>query len=110
MTAGVVAELEGMQAIGGLTNMDSTSSSPGDAPEPPRAKRGSSLWVRRILLGLIVTVLAFAVTGGAYQSIASEMDRRHYPPPGQLVDVGGYRLHIYCTGEGGPTVILDALF
>jgi pimeloyl-ACP methyl ester carboxylesterase len=38
------------------------------------------------------------------------MDRHDYPPPGQLVDVGGYRMHIYCTGEGSPTVILDALF
>jgi pimeloyl-ACP methyl ester carboxylesterase len=29
-------------------------------------------------------------------------------PPGRLLDVGGYKMHIYCTGEGGPTVILDA--
>jgi pimeloyl-ACP methyl ester carboxylesterase len=34
-----------------------------------------------------------------------------YPPPGQMVDVGGYRLHIYCQGAsqpGVPTVVLDA--
>lgn len=33
------------------------------------------------------------------------------PAPGQLVDVGGWRMHIHCTGEsrpGGPTVILIA--
>ncbi len=29
-------------------------------------------------------------------------------PPGQLVDVGGYRLHIYCEGEGTPAVVMDA--
>jgi pimeloyl-ACP methyl ester carboxylesterase len=29
-----------------------------------------------------------------------------YPPLGQLVDVGGYRVHLYCTGEGSPTVIV----
>ena len=28
--------------------------------------------------------------------------------PGRLVDVGGFRMHIYCSGEGSPTVILDA--
>ncbi|MBC7810034.1 MAG: alpha/beta hydrolase [Burkholderiales bacterium] len=28
--------------------------------------------------------------------------------PGELVDVGGYQLHIYCLGEGSPTVVLDA--
>jgi pimeloyl-ACP methyl ester carboxylesterase len=27
-------------------------------------------------------------------------------PPGQLVDVGGYRVHIYCTGSGSPTVMI----
>jgi pimeloyl-ACP methyl ester carboxylesterase len=33
------------------------------------------------------------------------------PPPGVLVDVGGYRLHLVCAGTpvaSGPTVILDA--
>ena len=29
-----------------------------------------------------------------------------YPPPGQLVDLGGYRVHLYCTGQGGPTVMV----
>ena len=29
-------------------------------------------------------------------------------PPGRMVDVGGYRLHIYCLGQGSPAVILDA--
>jgi len=28
------------------------------------------------------------------------------PLPGRLVDVGGYRLHLYCTGAGAPTVVL----
>jgi pimeloyl-ACP methyl ester carboxylesterase len=30
------------------------------------------------------------------------------PPPGRLIDMGGYRLHINCEGTGSPTVILDA--
>jgi pimeloyl-ACP methyl ester carboxylesterase len=30
------------------------------------------------------------------------------PPPGKLIDMGGYRLHINCEGTGTPTVILDA--
>ena len=28
--------------------------------------------------------------------------------PGQLVDVGGYKMHIDCTGQGSPTVILES--
>ena len=35
-------------------------------------------------------------------------DTKRYPPPGQLVDVGGHRLHLHCVGQGSPTVVLDA--
>ena len=31
-----------------------------------------------------------------------------YAKPGQLVDIGGRRINLYCTGSGGPTVILMA--
>jgi pimeloyl-ACP methyl ester carboxylesterase len=31
-----------------------------------------------------------------------------YVEPGQLVDIGGRRINLYCTGAGGPTVILMA--
>jgi pimeloyl-ACP methyl ester carboxylesterase len=33
---------------------------------------------------------------------------QEYPPPGRLVDIGGRKLHLYCTGKGSPTVILMA--
>jgi pimeloyl-ACP methyl ester carboxylesterase len=29
-------------------------------------------------------------------------------PPGTLVAVGGHRLHVLCSGEGAPTVVLEA--
>lgn len=29
-----------------------------------------------------------------------------YPAPGKMVDAGGYRVHLYCTGEGSPTVMI----
>lgn len=28
--------------------------------------------------------------------------------PGRLIDIGGYRLHLYCTGSGAPVVVFDA--
>lgn len=31
-----------------------------------------------------------------------------YPPPGQLIDVGGHHLHLHCAGRGSPAVIFDA--
>lgn len=33
---------------------------------------------------------------------------RQITPPGRLIDVGGFRLHINCQGRGEPTVILDS--
>jgi len=41
----------------------------------------------------------------------SESTPPPFPPPGDLVDVGGWRLHLNCTGEARasqPTVILEA--
>ena len=29
-------------------------------------------------------------------------------PPGKLIDIGGSRLHVLCSGQGAPTIILEA--
>jgi pimeloyl-ACP methyl ester carboxylesterase len=42
-----------------------------------------------------------------YQALGTRADRRNFPPPGNLVDVGGHRLHIQCVGAGRPTVVLE---
>jgi pimeloyl-ACP methyl ester carboxylesterase len=52
--------------------------------------------------------LALAVAGAIYQAVATERAERAYPPPGEMVGVGGHSLHINCAGQGGPTVVLDA--
>jgi len=62
---------------------------------------------RRLLQ--VAAVLIFLVLAGAtYQGVATALERREFPHPGRLVDVGGHQLHLYCTGEGTPTVILEA--
>ena len=66
------------------------------------------LWVRRIVVGVALCLALLAVAGLAYQGIASAVDARRFPPPGKMVDVGGHRLHVYSTGEGSPTVIMEA--
>lgn len=90
--------------------MNSVSSYPTVAPAQRR--KG---WIyrfrraTRLLLGLIAIL---AMTGAAYQAIMERVDARRYPPPGRLVDAGGFKLHIYCIGEskpGTPTVILETL-
>ena len=41
-----------------------------------------------------------------YQAIATWIEDKQ-SPPGQLIDVGGYKLHLYTMGKSHPTVILD---
>lgn len=52
--------------------------------------------------------LVLMLLGMLYESRAEAADRRAYPPPGQLIDMGGYRLHINCVGTGAPTVVIEA--
>lgn len=46
----------------------------------------------------ILSVTAWAQTGGS--------DRKSPAPIGKLVDVGGYRVHLYCIGQGSPPVVI----
>lgn len=62
----------------------------------------------RVLLWSVVAILVLLLIGAIYQTIATEIDQRRYPPPGELVEVGNHRLHIHCVGEGSPTVILES--
>ena len=61
-----------------------------------------------ILKWLFGTLILLMILGMGYQLVGMVLDRSHYPPPGQMVDVGGHRLHLYCTGKGSPTVVLEA--
>ena len=86
-------------------------------PTPTTMHIPSATWRigRRLLRGIGRTLAALAglivvlgLAGASYEAIAAAGDARRYPAPGQLVDVGGYRLHIQCVGTGSPTVVLDA--
>jgi pimeloyl-ACP methyl ester carboxylesterase len=51
---------------------------------------------------------ALAAAGVLYQRAASRAAARRFPVPGELVVVGGHRLHVTCSGAGGPPVFLEA--
>jgi pimeloyl-ACP methyl ester carboxylesterase len=55
----------------------------------------------------VLAVLMLASVGGGYQTVRRSIDTWAYPMPGQLVDVGGHRMHLHCTGSGSPTVVLE---
>ena len=64
-------------------------------------------WTMRIFVVLGAFLLVAAFSGATYQWVATRQELAATPPPGHLVDVGGYRLHLWCTGDGAPAVILD---
>src|SRR5690242_18207099 len=86
-------------------------------PIPSTINVPSSAWrsgrrvlrgIGRTLAALFGLIVVLGLVGAVYESAAEAADVRAYPPPGQLVDVGGYRLHINCTGTGSPTVVIES--
>jgi pimeloyl-ACP methyl ester carboxylesterase len=64
--------------------------------------------LRRVLITTGVVLLFLTLVGATYQGVATALERRRFPHPGRLIDAGGHQLHLYCTGEGTPTVVLEA--
>ena len=65
--------------------------------------------LKRGLIRVTIFILILAIAGTIYQTAATEADQRNFPPPGNLIDVGGFKMHIHCEGEGSPIVILEAM-
>ena len=65
-------------------------------------------WTRRIIFLISGLLIVAAFAGAIYESLATRRDLAATPHPGRLVDIGGHRLHIWCSGAGAPPVILEA--
>jgi pimeloyl-ACP methyl ester carboxylesterase len=62
-----------------------------------------SIW---LVVGIIVLGLLSA--GAVYERLSERRDRKRFPAPGRLIDIGGRRLHLLCRGEApGPTVVIE---
>ena len=72
-----------------------------------KARRQLHSSTRFWLLYPVLVVLALAAIGGAYETVREHADATAYPMTGQLIDVGGHRIHLNCTGSGSPTVVLQ---
>lgn len=63
------------------------------------------LYITAILIFYCVLLGA----GAIYQAVASHQDDKAFPPPGRLIDMGGYSLHINCQGTRQPDAPLVVL-
>lgn len=62
--------------------------------------------MNRSITGIAAAAGVLALTSAAYQAAGEWRDSRRFPAPGRLVDIGGRRLHLWCEGEGPPTVVV----
>lgn len=85
-----------------------SSSGPRSVPVVARPSSRLRRWFRGLGVGVIGLLVTVSVVGAAYQAIGQSLDARDYPAPGTLVDVGGYRLHLYRSGAGAVPVVLEA--
>lgn len=65
-------------------------------------------WMKRISLAVVTGVALFLALGTAYEQWARREVARSLPAPGRLIDIDGVRLHLHCSGQGSPVVILEA--
>jgi hypothetical protein len=61
----------------------------------------------RALAILASLLFVLAAAGAIFEQIGRRHDRSHYPQIGRSVDIGGRSLNLYCSGQGGPTVVFD---
>jgi pimeloyl-ACP methyl ester carboxylesterase len=73
-----------------------------------RVRRSLAARSGRWALYPVVAVMAAAAIGGTVETAALVSEQHSNAMPGQSYDVGGYRLHLNCTGSGGPTVVLQS--
>ncbi|MCA3713380.1 MAG: alpha/beta hydrolase [Phenylobacterium sp.] len=54
------------------------------------------------LIGLALAALGAGLTIGSFLQMSRlAASRRRFPPPGKMVDIGGYRIHVLAEGEAG---------
>ena len=61
---------------------------------------------RRIVASFLSWLLFLVVFPILILAQTDSTDQNPPPPLGKLVDVGGYRVHLYCAGTGSPTVVI----
>jgi len=62
----------------------------------------------KLIIGLVALVLVLFGIGFVYERNAEASDAESFTAPGQIFAVGDRNMHLYCVGDGQPTVILES--
>jgi pimeloyl-ACP methyl ester carboxylesterase len=65
---------------------------------------------RKLLISMLLVISApvvlLALTRVSAE-VAGRVLEKRYPPPGRMIPVGDYKLQLYCTGTGSPTILIE---
>jgi len=64
--------------------------------------------MKKAAIYMVLLILVCVLAGAAYNYLALRHYQALYPAPGNFYSVYGYRMHLYCTGAGSPTVVLES--
>jgi pimeloyl-ACP methyl ester carboxylesterase len=78
--------------------------------KPPQGAPKHRVWkiLRWTGIGLVALAVLLAIGGASWNALTTLYYRHHYPAPGKMYTVNGHTMHMYCTGSGSPTLILDS--
>jgi pimeloyl-ACP methyl ester carboxylesterase len=63
---------------------------------------------KRVVLSVAACILGMLLAGTAFNAFENWNLNRLHPVPGKIYKVDGEAMHIYCIGEGSPTVVLES--
>jgi pimeloyl-ACP methyl ester carboxylesterase len=61
-----------------------------------------------VLLSFVVLLAVVLGGSSSFNAIKIHRFRATHPPPGVLYTIEGRKMHIYCTGSGFPTIVLES--
>ncbi|MDP6350837.1 MAG: alpha/beta hydrolase [Alphaproteobacteria bacterium] len=82
-----------------------------DDPPTARPRLSARMRVQIVVVAAVLLAVVAGIGGSVgYQAVAVDRDADRYPPPGERVDIGGYRLHLHCLGvvDANPTVVFES--
>ncbi len=70
----------------------------------------NNLWkqMQRITAGILILIIVITTVTFFAGTVAKSKLVRENPPPGHMVNVDEFKMHIHCTGEGKLTILLEA--
>ena len=86
--------------------MKSRIAAPGDAKMVSMSRL--KLLTRIAIAAVVLLLLVLVVGGVAYNALSIRHYRQMAGVPGKLYNVDGYSMHLYCTGQGSPAIVLDS--